>query len=140
MVSLKGERDLFMRLEGCKMKQMKINECGCDLVFNWTRCSDASQPGVPGPRTLQTVLRQDWQSIFWSVQLDRIPNTAGYIMCLDILHILYHYIDILILNKIFCLLSRKKVTFLTGIAGASQLFGLRIDEPLIAVKPFPVRL
>lgn len=30
--------------------------------------------------------------------------------------------------------------FLAGIAGASQLFGLHIDEPLIAVKPFPVRL
>lgn len=67
-------------------------------------------------------------------------HSAGYIMYLDILHILYHYIDILILNKIFCLLSRKKATFLTGIVGASQLFGLRIDEPLIAVKPFPVRL
>lgn len=61
-------------------------------------------------------------------------------MYLDTLHILYLYIDILILKKILCLLSRKKVIFLAGIVGASQLFGLHIDEPLIAVKPFPVRL
>lgn len=46
----------------------------------------------------------------------------------------------MILKRILCLLSRKKVIFLAGIAGASQLFGLHIDEPLIAVKPFPVRL
>lgn len=67
-------------------------------------------------------------------------HSAGYIMHLDILHILYNYNDILILKRILCLLSRKKVIFLAGIAGASQLFGLCIDEPLIAAKPFPVRL
>lgn len=67
-------------------------------------------------------------------------HSAGYIIYLDILHILYHYIDILIFKKIQCLLSRRKVIFLAGVIGASQLFGLGIDEPLIAVKPFPVRL
>lgn len=62
--------------------------------------------------------------------------------CIWIYYIFYIiiFIDILILKRILCLLSRKKVLFLAGIAGASQLFGLHIDEPLIAVKPFPVRL